>query len=526
MTRAPLTRQLVRPLQTGFVLALAGALASVVLPTSSALAATPPAPPTSATGTVGDRLLDLAWSGGAGTGAIVRDVTGQSSPYSTGSGRDVAVASATTARDTGFTNTQTATYAIWTTEADGTPSDTPLVTDVAQAPLVSTSLTLTPSAASVPWGTPVTFAGVLTRAGAAPVAGVPVELYGRVGGTTDVRLLRRITTDGGGVASTVIGMSRSTEYYYRFTGDAFSAPSDSPRAVVRVLPRVSIALNPPTIVRREVSVLSGRVVPTLEAAPVAIQRLVGGAWRTIANVQTVSGGYSLRVAPDLGIYRYRAILIERPSYLQAVSRAVELRVEARDLVAGNVGDDVVALKRQLAALHYESGALNATFGYDLTHAVMTFQKVERLPITGRWTKAERTRAGRPTVWKVRYPGSGLAVEIDITRQVLVLSTKGVVTKIIDVSTGTEKPYTYKGESDVAHTPRGRFSIFYKIDGIRVSKLGELYRPSYFYKGWAIHGSGSVPKYPASHGCVRITNPNADRLFPILVKGTVVNLYDE
>ena len=78
----------------------------------------------------------------------------------------------------------------------------------------------------------------------------------------------------------------------------------------------------------------------------------------------------------------------------------------------------------------------------------------------------------------------------------------------------------------AHTPRGTFSIYRKIDGIRVSKLGELYRPSYFYKGWAIHGNGSVPTYPASHGCVRITNHAADLLFSTLAVGTKVVVYDE
>jgi lipoprotein-anchoring transpeptidase ErfK/SrfK len=35
-------------------------------------------------------------------------------------------------------------------------------------------------------------------------------------------------------------------------------------------------------------------------------------------------------------------------------------------------------------------------------------------------------------------------------------------------------------------------------------LGQIYRPKYFVGGVAIHGSNSVPDYPASHGCVRVT----------------------
>jgi lipoprotein-anchoring transpeptidase ErfK/SrfK len=128
--------------------------------------------------------------------------------------------------------------------------------------------------------------------------------------------------------------------------------------------------------------------------------------------------------------------------------------------------------------------------------------------------------------RMRYRDSRLTAEVDITRQVLVLGRNGVIQKIVDVSTGSEQYYYQDGVRYRAHTPRGVFRVYRKIDGIRISKLGELYRPSYFYQGWAVHGSGSVPTYPASHGCVRITNPVADRLFSLLAIGTRVAVYDE
>jgi N-acetylmuramoyl-L-alanine amidase len=31
----------------------------------------------------------------------------------------------------------------------------------------------------------------------------------------------------------------------------------------------------------------------------------------------------------------------------------------------------------------------------------------------------------------------------------------------------------------------------------------MYRPNYFYGGYAVPGMTSVPAYPASHGCVRM-----------------------
>jgi lipoprotein-anchoring transpeptidase ErfK/SrfK len=45
----------------------------------------------------------------------------------------------------------------------------------------------------------------------------------------------------------------------------------------------------------------------------------------------------------------------------------------------------------------------------------------------------------------------------------------------------------------------------QIDGVRHGPLGDLWRPKYFNGGIAIHGSPSIPPYPASHGCARLSN---------------------
>ena len=477
-------------------------------------------------GAVGDRAAVLTWTAGGTGAAVVRDVTGVPDPVTPTDGRAVAV-SGLQARDTAFTNTESRRYAVWAADADGTTSVSPTEVTVATAGLVPTTLTLATSVPAVPYGRAVTLAGTLTREGGVPSPNQPVEIYGRTGGLLDTRLLRRVLTAADGTLRTSITPSRSTDYQLRFAGDAFSAASGSPHHSVLVLPRITARFAPPAIVLHETSALTGQVVPPLSGALLTVQQWLGGAWHDVTRTRTASNGtYAVPMSPRLGVYTFRVVLPGSAALLRAASNAAALRVDARDLVDGLQGDDVLALQHFLASLHYEPGTLNGYFGYDLHHAVMTFQKVERLPVTGRWTKVERTRSGRPTAWTLRYPGPGRAVEIDITRQVLVLSQAGVVVKIIDVSTGTEQPYTFQGVSDIAHTPRGRFSIYYKIDGIRISKLGELYKPNYFFKGWAIHGSGSVPNYPASHGCVRITNPNADRLFPVLVKGTPVTLYDE
>jgi lipoprotein-anchoring transpeptidase ErfK/SrfK len=50
-------------------------------------------------------------------------------------------------------------------------------------------------------------------------------------------------------------------------------------------------------------------------------------------------------------------------------------------------------------------------------------------------------------------------------------------------------------------------------------------PVYFYRGYAVHGMTSVPAYPASHGCVRITVPSMDRMWSSLRVGMPVGIYE-
>jgi lipoprotein-anchoring transpeptidase ErfK/SrfK len=63
-----------------------------------------------------------------------------------------------------------------------------------------------------------------------------------------------------------------------------------------------------------------------------------------------------------------------------------------------------------------------------------------------------------------------------------------------------------------------------VDGWRQSDLGLMWRPKYFYRGYAIHGYSSVPTYPASHGCVRVPIPGMNRLWPHLAIGLPVHVY--
>ena len=104
---------------------------------------------------------------------------------------------------------------------------------------------------------------------------------------------------------------------------------------------------------------------------------------------------------------------------------------------------------------------------------------------------------------------------------------GSVQWAINTSTGNGEAYTSSaGGAARAVTPPGSFVVQREIDGLREAPLGTLYRPKYFNGGIAVHGSGSIPAFPASHGCARVTNSAMDMLWAggAMDIGTPVTLY--
>ncbi len=164
---------------------------------------------------------------------------------------------------------------------------------------------------------------------------------------------------------------------------------------------------------------------------------------------------------------------------------------------------------------------------DLTmQAVYAFQKVLGRPRTGVVTMGDwlaLQAMSRP----VPRSTSGSTAEIDLARQVLIIANNGVTVWIYNTSTGSGAPYSYNGVNYLAITPVGHFSILRQIDGLDISHLGTLWRPKFFTTdGVAVHGSPSIPPYPASHGCVRLTNAAIDWIWAknLLPIGAAVWVY--
>jgi len=181
---------------------------------------------------------------------------------------------------------------------------------------------------------------------------------------------------------------------------------------------------------------------------------------------------------------------------------------------GSHGAAVVRLQRRLVALHYDIGSVDGGFGPETFHGVVAFQKVNGLARDGVVGPRTWAALAHPVTPRPRRSLSALSVEVNLTRQVVYLARKGVVIRILDASTGKSG----------TPTPVGNFSVQRRIDGWRHSPLGLLWRPNYFFRGYALHGSNSVPAFPASHGCARVTVSAMNRLWSVLRVGTPVSVY--
>jgi peptidoglycan hydrolase-like protein with peptidoglycan-binding domain len=189
---------------------------------------------------------------------------------------------------------------------------------------------------------------------------------------------------------------------------------------------------------------------------------------------------------------------------------------------GSTGPDVLAIQQRLAAQGYDVGPTDGVFDVLTTQAVIAFEKVAGLPRSGRATTDVVAALDSASLPAPLVPGGGPdRIEIDLGRQVLFLYKGGALARILPVSSGSGRPYCENGNCGDAVTHAGSFQVGLKIRGLHVSPLGQLWNPLFFDGGIAIHGSPSVPTYPASHGCVRIPMSATEWFFDAVPGGTPV-----
>jgi peptidoglycan hydrolase-like protein with peptidoglycan-binding domain len=185
----------------------------------------------------------------------------------------------------------------------------------------------------------------------------------------------------------------------------------------------------------------------------------------------------------------------------------------------------MSLQQRLTALGYWLGSPNGVFGDATQQAVFALQKAAGIARDGVVGPATEAALKQGIVPHARST-SGYQIEVNLQDDLLLFVNDGKVSEILNTSTGGGYTYQAGNTTAVALTPHGVFHLYRQVDGMVTDSLGQLWRPKFFYSGFAIHGDGYVPAYPASHGCVRVSNEAidwiwADNLAPI---GTTVWVY--
>jgi N-acetylmuramoyl-L-alanine amidase len=99
-------------------------------------------------------------------------------------------------------------------------------------------------------------------------------------------------------------------------------------------------------------------------------------------------------------------------------------------------------------------------------------------------------------------GAGDLIEVNIGNQTMTVWRGGNVVVQTHVSTGKAS----------TPTPRGRYAVYSMQGGWVRTDNGSVYKPLWFRGNYGVHGFGSVPNYPASHGCVRVPVGTQDQVY--------------
>jgi len=178
------------------------------------------------------------------------------------------------------------------------------------------------------------------------------------------------------------------------------------------------------------------------------------------------------------------------------------------LALGSTGPSVLALNEALDRLHIGLAGVDASFGVDTRDAVVTFQKLHRLPRTGSVDARFWQLLLTASTPRARYPGDH--IEVSKPLQVLFVVRGGRVILVSHVSTGA-----------TGNTPAGRWHVYSKVPGWLPDGM---FDSSFFLRGFAIHGYPTVPFYPGSHGCVRVPLWLAPRIYSYDPPGSTIYIY--
>jgi hypothetical protein len=265
----------------------------------------------------------------------------------------------------------------------------------------------------------------------------------------------------------------------------------------------SIARMKPFVDGEEITVVLQRKGKTLKKRTLKVKQ-VGS--RDVGRVAMPSPRF---IKP--GKFSVRATHEATPAQEAADKRSRRFHIKYPDLNPGNHGEDVQMFNRLLKRQGYYVST-GKGYAEPTKRAVMAFRKVNGMSRNFDATSSMfRKLADGKGGYNLKYPGRGRHVEVDISKQIMVLADHGKAQHIFHVSTGAPSTPTI----------RGHFRFYRKDPGF--NSIG-MYYSVYFRGGYAIHGYKSVPPYNASHGCVRNPIPNSRFIYNWVSIGQSIYVY--
>jgi hypothetical protein len=212
-----------------------------------------------------------------------------------------------------------------------------------------------------------------------------------------------------------------------------------------------------------------------------------------------------------GPYRVTALHDATPQQARARIASKPISVHYPDLDRGRSSTKLKIFTGLLAHRGYYTPR-SRHYGSGVARAVLAFRKVNGMARTydatpGIFHALAKGKGG----FKLRHPGAGYHVEVDISRQVMAIANHRRAQYIFPASTG----------APATPTITGHYRVYSKSPGYNSEGM---YYSSYWHGGYAIHGYNPVPTYNASHGCVRIPIPDAIFVYNRLPIGTPVDTY--
>jgi N-acetylmuramoyl-L-alanine amidase len=357
-------------------------------------------------------------------------------------------------------------------------------------------VTCTLSAATVDYGQPVTVTGVVDPVAAGQPVAIALDGVAVATATTDAagQFTASFTPTKGGSVSAVIADGTS------------SAP-------VALSVRLVVSVKVLRVAFWSSVTMNVTIAPDTYAGPIVVRVTHRG---KSSEVQVTAKGRLTAVrVPITGVGPF-SIKVSLPAAegLLAQDAAGKFTVRGNHIRAGSHGDQVRVILRSLVALHFRVPGVSASMSTAGTDAVVAFQKAYKLPRTYVFDDDDWRKLETATVLKPRYSKPTLHIEVDKTRQILMVVRNGSPLGILAVSTGATN-----------NTPEGTHSIEWKAYSAHTPYGGGLlYWDMQFAPGFAMHAYPFVPPYPASHGCVRQPNWVAPWTYSVSSVGETVYVY--